>query len=122
MQLFLFTDQSPQVFLRYDTQFSATALNPHFYFIFVQEQTISSKKLLETIETATRHAAQKVAKSLDKTISSEDILLPNKLVQEFKTKFTNLPENLADLESEIMNFNAQLSCQGTIKDDVRRKF
>lgn len=39
--------------------------------------------------------------------------------QDLKKKFSHLPENLADIESEIMNFNAQLSCQGTIKDDVR---
>ncbi len=72
-------------------------------------------------ETSTRLAAQKLAKLLNKTLSSDDIVLPDKLVQELKIKFDDLPENLADLESEIMNFNAQLSCQGTVKDDVRFK-
>jgi hypothetical protein len=56
---------------------------------------------------------------LNKTLPTDDIVLSDKLVQELKTKFRSLPENLADLESEIMNFNAQLSCQGTVKDDVR---
>jgi hypothetical protein len=87
--------------------------------LIFQEQTISAKKRLETSETSTRLAAQKLAKLLNKTLSSDDIVLPDKLVQELKIKFDDLPENLADLESEIMNFNAQLSCQGTVKDDVR---
>ena len=63
--------------------------------------------------------AQKLAKLLNKTLSNDTIILPDKFAQELKTKFRDLPENLADLESEIMNFNAQLSCQGTVKDDVR---
>ena len=58
---------------------------------------------------------------MNKTLPSDEILLPKKLLQELNTKFENLPENLADIESEIMNFNAQLSCQGTVKDDVRIK-
>ena len=41
------------------------------------------------------------------------------MLQELQTKFNNLPKSLADIESEIMNFNAQLSCQGTVKDDVK---
>jgi len=88
----------------------------------LQEQTVSSKKRLEASETSTRLAAQKLSKSLNKTLPSDDIILPNKLVQELKIKFRDLPESLADLESEIMNFNAQLSCQGTVKDDVRLNF
>ena len=68
-----------------------------------------------------RQAVQKIMKSLNKTIPPDTIVLPKKLLQELKTKFTDLPQNLADLESEIMNFNAQLSCQGTIKDDVRNE-
>ena len=69
-----------------------------------------------------RLTAQKVIKSLNKNISSDNILLPNKLFKELRTKFSNLPQSLADLESEIMNFNVQLSCQGTVKDDVRNFF
>ena len=62
---------------------------------------------------------QKLAKLLNRTFPADEILLPKKLVQELRTKFEHLPENLADIESEIMNFTAQLSCQGMIKDDVR---
>ena len=75
---------------------------------------------MENSETSTRLAAQKLVKSLNKTLPADDITLPNKILQELQTKFRDLPENLADIESEIMNFNAQLSCQGTVKDDVRR--
>jgi hypothetical protein len=60
-----------------------------------------------------------MAKLLNKTLPSDDIYLSNKLLQELQTKFNNLPKSLADIESEIMNFNAQLSCQGTVKDDVK---
>lgn len=49
------------------------------------------------------------------------MILPNKFVQELRNKFADLPKSLADIESEIMNFNAQLSCQGTVKDDVSTK-
>ncbi|CAF1016796.1 unnamed protein product [Rotaria sordida] len=86
----------------------------------LKEQTINSKKRFEASETLIRLAVQKIIKSLDKNISSNGTLLPNKLIKELQTKFAKLPKNLADLESEIMNFNAQLSCQGTIKDDVIR--
>ena len=72
-------------------------------------------------ESSTRLAAQKISKAMNKNIAPDDVLLPNKLVQELRTKFANFPPSLADLESEIMNFNAQLSCQGTVKDDVRQK-
>lgn len=64
---------------------------------------------------------QKLAKLLKRTFPADEILLSNKLVQELRTKFEHLPENLADIESEIMNFSAQLSCQGMIKDDVRSR-
>ncbi|CAF2883135.1 unnamed protein product [Rotaria sp. Silwood2] len=88
----------------------------------MEEQTINSKKRLETSETLIRVAAQQVVKSLDKKIPSDTILLPNKLLKELQTRFSDFPKSLADLESEIMNFNAQLSCQGTIKDDVMRLY
>ncbi|UJR30262.1 hypothetical protein I4U23_017800 [Adineta vaga] len=90
--------------------------------IQLKEQILNAKKRMEASESLTRLAAQKIAKAMNKTVSSDDILLSNKFVQEFRTKFADLPSNLADLESEIMNFNAQLSCQGTIKDDVIRLY
>lgn len=74
---------------------------------------------MDASEAMTRVAAQKIVNALNKNISSDTIIIPNKLLQEIRAKFTSLPQSLADLESEIMNFNAQLSCQGTIKDDVR---
>ncbi|CAF3689414.1 unnamed protein product [Rotaria socialis] len=88
----------------------------------LKEKTINSKKRLEMSEASTRLAAQKVVKSLDKTLPPDNIVLPNKMIQELRTKFADFPKNLADLESEIMNFNAQLSCQGNIKDDVIRVY
>ncbi|CAF1134302.1 unnamed protein product [Adineta ricciae] len=88
----------------------------------LKEQTLNAKKRLDTSESSTRLAAQKISKTMNKTISPDDVLLPNKLVQEFRAKFANFPSSLADLESEIMNFNAQLSCQGTVKDDVIRVY
>ncbi|CAF1014819.1 unnamed protein product [Rotaria sp. Silwood1] len=88
----------------------------------LKEQTINSKKRLETSGTLIRVAAQKVLKSLDKNIPSDTNILSNKILKELQTKFAKFPKNLADLESEIMNFNAQLSCQGTIKDDVIRLY
>lgn len=88
----------------------------------LKDQTVNAKKRLETSEASTRSAAQKLAKLLNKSLSSEEILLPNKMQQDLQKKFVHLPENLADIESEIMNFNAQLSCQGTIKDDVIRQY
>lgn len=74
---------------------------------------------MENSETGTRLAAQKLAKSLNRTLSTDEILLPKKFLQDLRTKHQHLPENLADIESEIMNFSAQLSCQGMVKDDVR---
>ncbi|CAF0981262.1 unnamed protein product [Adineta steineri] len=88
----------------------------------LKEQTLNSKKRLETSESLTRLAAQKIAKSFNKTIAPDDILLSDKLLKEFQKKFDKFPESLAELESEIMNFNAQLSCQGTVKDDVIRQY
>lgn len=74
---------------------------------------------METSETTIRFAAQKLVKSLNRSIVlNDETYLPPKIVQEMKEKFRHLPNSLTDLESEIMNFNAQLSCQGTIKDDV----
>lgn len=74
---------------------------------------------MENSEAATRLIVGKLGKLLNRTFSSDEILLPKKLIQELRTKFEHLPENLADIESEIMNFTAQLSCQGMIKDDVK---
>lgn len=91
------------------------------FILSVQDQTLAAKKCLETTESVTRLAAQKIVKALNKVMPSDDILLPNKLLQELRTKYTAFPPTLADLESEIMNFNAQLSCQGTVKDDVSER-
>lgn len=68
-----------------------------------------------------RVSVEKLFKALNKPSSnSNGFTLSNKLVDELKIKFKELPNSLADIESELMNFSAQLSCQGTIKDDVSR--
>lgn len=73
-------------------------------------------------ENSVRLSIDRLLKCLNKNVSlptSDGLILPNKLVQELKSRFKDLPASLTDLESEIMGFNAQLSCQGTVKDDVR---